>query len=333
MKAASLRDEIIAGCVELTWDQWSQLGLSGFAPERPEQRAADPEALLLFSLEIARNDARLFDEVLDWLSLNRPRISVQRLRNLCDGPLDLSLVEAALERSDRGRNAGARRASADQADLVPLFGSAPWPGSEVDEAFAAHGFARGPLRASGKSQAPRLRDPISFAFRLRRLLGLGVRAEVIRLLLTIRAERVSGRVLSVSAGYAQRNVREGLAHLLEAGVVDVVEVSDDRHYSIHPTEWSSLLGLSAAPELPLHYDWISTYRALVAIVRWLKQPGLDDLSDYLVASDARTLVAARSTELRQAGAPIELYPAIGPDFWNEFAEISRAVLRKAHGTV
>ena len=54
MKAASLRDEIVAGCVELAWDQWSQLGVSGAAPARREERAADPEALLLFTLEIAR---------------------------------------------------------------------------------------------------------------------------------------------------------------------------------------------------------------------------------------------------------------------------------------
>jgi hypothetical protein len=331
MKAASLRDEIIAGCVELAWNQWSQLGLSGFAPERPEQRAADPEALLLFSFEIARHDARLFDEVLDWLLLNRQLVSVQRLRNLCDGSLDTALVDAALNWSDRGRKSSSENETVEAADLVPLFGSAPWPGSPVDPIYASHGFGRGLLKASGKSQPPRLRDPINFAFRLRRLLGVGVRAEVVRLLLTIRAPRVSGRVLSVSAAYAQRNVREGLSHLLEAGVVDVVEISDDRHYSIRPTDWSSLFGLPAAPDLPFYFDWIATYRSLVAIVRWLKQPGLDDRSDYLLASDARTLVEARSTDLRQAGAPLDLYPALGPAFWDEFAEISRTVLRNAHG--
>jgi len=55
---------------------------------------------------------------------------------------------------------------------------------------------------------------------------------------------------------------------------------DDRHYSIRPTDWSSLLGLPAAPDLPFFFDWIST-----------------------------------------------------PAFWDEFAEISRAVLRNAHGVV
>jgi hypothetical protein len=326
MKAASLRDEIVAACVDLAWEQWSQLGVSGASPARREERAADPEALLLFTLEIGRNDPRLFDEVLDWLSVNEQLVSVQRLRNLCDNAVDAALVDAALTWSTRSRRAGPDT----PAPLIALFAAAPWPGDDVDEVFASHGFARAPLRASGKSRAPRLRDPISFAFRLRRLLGVGVRAEVVRLLLTIRARRISGRVITTSAAYAQRNVREGLSHLLEAGVIDVVEISDDRHYSIHPTEWSSLLGLAAAPDLPLHFDWIATYRALVAIVRWLQQPGVDDLSDYMLASQARTLVEERSSDLRQARVPLDLYPPLGGDFWDEFTEISRTVLRNAH---
>jgi hypothetical protein len=329
MKAESLREEIVAGCVELAWDQWSQLGVSGAAPARREERAADPEALLLFTLEIARSDSRLFDEVLDWLSVNEQLISIQRLRNLCQDAVDAALVDAALAWSTRSRRSGARAGVDTPARLVPLFWSAPWPGDDIDEVFAPHGFARAPLKASGKSQAPRLMDPISFAFRLRRLLGVGVRAEAVRLLLTIRAPRLSGRVITASAGFAQRNVREGLTHLLEAGVIDVVEISDDRHYSIDETEWAALLRLPAAPDLPFHFDWIASFRALTAIVRWLQQPGLDDSSDYILASQARTLIEERTSDLRQAGVPLGLYSSLGADFWDDFAEISRSVLHIA----
>jgi hypothetical protein len=215
--------------------------------------------------------------------------------------------------------------------LDPLFPAIPIPTENVDEAFAQHGLARTRLEASGKSQAPRLHDPIGFAFRLRRLLGVGVRAEVIRTLLTIRAARLSGKVITASAAFAQRNVREGLAQLVEAGVVDVVEISDDRYYSVRHTDWASLLGLSGAPDLPFHYDWIPTYRALTRIVRWLQQPGLDDLSPYLRASQARTLVDTIAADLRYAGIPVAAYAALGVDFWDEFAEIVRATIRAARG--
>lgn len=329
MKAASIRDEIVADCLALAWDQWSQLGVSGAAPPRREERAADPEALLLFTLEIGRNDPRLFDEVLDWLSVNEQLVSVQRLRNLCTDGAEVALVDAALAWSMPNRRPLRGAVKDAPTQLEPLFPVAPSSGEDLDAAFARYGFARPPLNASGKSQAPRLRDPISFAFRLRRLLGVGVRAEVVRALLTIRAPRVSGRTITASSAFAQRNVREGLTHLLEAGVIDVVEISDDRQYAIHHAAWAALLGLPAAPDLPLHFDWIATYRALVGIVRWLQQPALGDLSDYLLASQARTLVEELSSDLQRVGVPVGLYPALGPDFWDEFTEIARAAVRNA----
>lgn len=329
MKAASLRDEIVADCIALAWDQWSQIGVSGAAPARREERAADPEALLLFTLEIGRNDPRLFDEVLDWLSVNEQLVSVQRLRNLCTRDTQVALVDAALAWSTRNHRPHRRTVTGAPTQLEPLFPAAPSSGEDLDEAFARHGFARTPLNASGKSQAPRLREPISFAFRLRRLLGVGVRAEAVRALLTIRAQRVSGRTITASAAFAQRNVREGLTHLLEAGVIDVVEISDDRQYAIHHPAWAALLGMASAPDLPLYFDWIATYRALVGIVRWLQQPAIGNLSDYLLASQARTLVEELSSDLQRAGVPVGLYPTLGPDFWDEFTEISRTAVRNA----
>jgi hypothetical protein len=333
MKAASLRDEIVAESVGLAWDQWSQLGVSGHAPQRREERAADPEALLLFTFEVGRSDARLFDEVLDWLAINDQVVSVHRLRNLCSDETDRALVSAALG-SALGSRAPRRTdtRTSQAAPLEPLFRFAPAPTTKLDASFELTGFARSPFRRSGKSQAPRLRDPISFAFRMRRLLGVGVRAEVVRALLTIRAPRLSGRLITATAAFAQRNVREGLTQLVEAGVIDVGEISDDRFYSIDPVSWAALLGLPSTPDLPFHHDWIPNLRALAQIVRWLHQPGIDDLSPYLQASSARTLVDAISADLQNAGVPLGLFTALGADFWNDFAAISRMLVRNAKGT-
>jgi hypothetical protein len=330
MKAATLRDELVADGLALAWDQWSQLGVSGLAPSRREERATDPEALLLFTLEVGRNDPRLFDEVLDWMRVNEQLVSVQRLRNLCADLTDTALVNAALASSTVRR--GQRRLDEDARDpapLDPLFPSIPILGDKLDDSFARYGFARTPVNASRKSQAPRLSDPISFAFRLRRLLGVGVRAEVVRALLTIRAPRLSGKVIGASAAFAQRNVREGLVQLQEAGVIAAVEISDDRYYSIRHSDWAALLGMDAAPDLPLHYDWIPTFRTLTRINRWLQQSGIDELSAYLRASQARTLVDELGTDLDHIGVPVGLYPALGADFWDEFIEITRAAVRKA----
>lgn len=320
----------------LAWDQWSQLGVPGAAPMQREERAADPEALLLFTLDVGRGDPRLFDEVLDWLALNEPLVSVHRLRNLCTTATDRALVDAALgwAATERRRERPSPRsidAAREHDELEPLFPSLATPTEDLDPAFARHGLARPRLTRSGKSQTPRLHHPISFAFRLRRLLGVGVRAEVMRTLLTIRSPRLSGKVITASAAFAQRNVREGLAQLYEAGVVATVDVADDRHYSVRSKDWAALLGLSNAPDLPLHYDWIPAYRALTQFARWLKQPGLDELTPYLRASQARTLVDEIESDLRYVGVPPGVYGARGTDFWDEFVVIVRAAVRDARG--
>jgi hypothetical protein len=327
MQVAALRDEVIGALQELAWEQWSQLGVSAAPPSDREERAADPEALLLFTLEVGRTDPRLFDEALDWLALNEGLISVHRLRNLVTDPLDRALVESALSWVARTRRRG-RLAEPATDELTPLFPGLATPSADLDPAFAEHGFARALLQPSGKSQAPRLTQPIAFAFRMRRLLGVGVRAEVMRALLTIRADWLSGRTVTASAGFAQRNVREGLSQLHEAGVIDVRTVSDDRQYSRSYDDWAALLRLGDPRELPLHFDWISAYRALTRILRFLQSPGLDALSPYIRASQARTLVEEIEADLRTVRVPPEAFAAIGADFWYAFVEIARAAIRR-----
>jgi hypothetical protein len=334
MTAATLSAELTAALLELAWEQWSQLGLSAAPPVRREERAADPEALLLFTLHVARHDPRLFDEVLGWLALNTPLISTQRLRNLCTDATDRALADAALDWA-----AGVRRRQPPAATgprppvdhLEPLFHELPVFGDALDPAFARHGFARPPLTPSDKSQPPRLSAPIAFAFRLRRLLGVGVRAEAVRILLTVRAPRLAGGVISANAGFAQRNVREGLTQLHEAGVIDVVRVSDDRHYSIHHAAWATLLRLPRASDLPFHYDWIPAYRALTQILDWLRQPGLDELSPYMRASHARTLMDEIAGDLGYVGVPPGLHGAHGADFWEQFVSTTRTAIANVRG--
>jgi hypothetical protein len=331
MTAATLRAEVTAALLELAWEQWSQLGISAASPTRREKRATDPEALLLFTLHVGRSDPRLFDEVLDWLALNAPLVSTQRLRNLCTDETDRALVDSALDWTTSARRrrppAGGDPPPPEAGALEPLFLALPVLSRELEPAFARHGFARPPLKASGKSQPPRLHDSINFAFRLRRLLGLGVRAEAIRILLTIRAPRLSTGVINAAAGFAQRNVREGLAQLHEAGVVDVVRVSDDRHYSIRWDDWANLLRLPSTSDLPFYYDWIPAYRALTQILRWLQQPQLDELSPYLRASQARTLVDDIAPDLGYVGVPPGLHDIYGADYWDQFIMIAQTVIR------
>ena len=62
---------------------------------RASRWAQDPEALIVFTLEVARDDPRLFDELLDWWVANESLLSTRRLRALCRDPEDERLVDAA----------------------------------------------------------------------------------------------------------------------------------------------------------------------------------------------------------------------------------------------
>jgi hypothetical protein len=61
------------------WDEWAQMGVSA-VPRRVSRWAQDPEALIVFTLEVARSDPRLFDELLDWMLRNESLLTVPRLR-------------------------------------------------------------------------------------------------------------------------------------------------------------------------------------------------------------------------------------------------------------
>ena len=54
------RNRALDAILAFLWDQWSALGVPGYAESEPS-RAIDPEALLAFSIVMARYDARLFD--------------------------------------------------------------------------------------------------------------------------------------------------------------------------------------------------------------------------------------------------------------------------------
>jgi len=92
--ANAFRETVLA----FTWRQWGQLGVSAAVNQR-DRWCQDPEALLLFTLEVARREPRMFDEVIDWLAAGGPDLMRQRLVNLLrdDPAADTALVSAALE--------------------------------------------------------------------------------------------------------------------------------------------------------------------------------------------------------------------------------------------
>jgi hypothetical protein len=299
------------------------------ATQRRQRWVADPEALLLFTFEVGRNDARLFDEVLDWLLVNERLLSVQRLRNLCRDDTDRNLAQASLDwlalRRPRARLAAQRSASPQDDPLRPLFRESRVHVGRPDEAFARHGWVKPDTEPSHKSRAPDLLAPINLSFRLRQILGVGARAEVVRVLLTTGDVRMNAQAITTPVAYAKRNVHDALASLHAAGVADTFTFGNERRYGIDRDRWAALLGLSVG-ELPLRREWPQMLYAMRLLARWLEDESRAALSAYMLASEARVLAEQIEPELLFAGVPFSTVGPAGADYWDEFARQAKAAV-------
>jgi hypothetical protein len=326
MQTSTVSTRATEQALEFAWDSWAQLGVSAQA-RVADHRVADPEALLVFTLEVARHDARLFDEVLDWLRQNERLVSVQRLRNLCRDDRERRVVQAALDwvsrfrRNPRFRSRDTPRAGATEA----LFGGDAGESWNSDPIFLEHGLVRGVAEPSFKSSRPDALLPINFAFRLRLALGVSSRAEVIRYLLTVPAPDVPAQLVAQVTSYAKQNVAETLDGLVEAGIVTTFSIANERRYSIDREAWVRLLGLEPGA-LPAHRDWPQLLWAVRRIIRFLDDPQLEQRSPYLRASAARELIEELEPSLLFAGVHVSSRQRPGEQYWESFTEIVDAAL-------
>src|ERR1700678_1324721 len=93
---SEVRKRARQGSLDFAWRQWAQAGVAANIGGH-DRWAIDPEALILFTIAVGQRDPRLFDEVLDWMAVNRQLLSMQRLRNLSKKfPIDPELVRAVI---------------------------------------------------------------------------------------------------------------------------------------------------------------------------------------------------------------------------------------------
>ncbi len=309
--------------VSFAWDQWSQLGVSGHT-ERQDRWSIDPEALLAFTLRVARREPRLFDEVLDWMRLNLDLISAQRLRNFTRDDESQRLASAALSWASVHSTKVTRQEPTpprEAKEPEPLF-IRPTGAMDVrdpDLIFIRYGFVRPRAEPSHKSLPPVRSAPINLSFRLRDLFGVGSRAEVVRVLLLLRTTEPRTRDIASAAGYSRQNVHEALNALVSAGVVFMRQKGPrDRWYELDVDRWTSLLDV-AIHELPYFVEWPSLLEVLWKLLDWVESLKTRDLSEYMMASEVRQFVAGHEIELRGLGVrPPDERRFLGADYWAPF---------------
>lgn len=286
------------------WDQWAQMGVLAETSRRDEW-VMDPEALIVVTLDIARADPRLFDEVLDWLWTNGRLVSVQRLRNLSRGDVISERTTAAaldwVSRTGGSITLPARDRDTRPADEEPLFviDGGPLHVTSPDPSFGRYGLLRSPVVRTGRSRPPDPSLPINLAFRLRLMFGVGGRAECIRCLLTDLRGEMSVADVAEIAGYAKRNVADALAALTAAGVVTGRTHRNGLRYRLDQNRWSEFLNIDI-DALDPHPNWPALLRAVAAIHRWTASTPTD-ISDQMRASHARDLIDQIGPDLSTTG--------------------------------
>jgi hypothetical protein len=332
MLISELRERTRQGFLEFAWRQWAQAGLSADVTVLDDW-AIDPEALILFTIAVARRDPRLFDEMLDWLAANRRLLSMQRLRNLSGQfPVDVRLVGAVIAWAGEPPPAQwmkSQRTTSQVPASVPVFN----PDilgfiGEPDPTFAEYGYIRPRAARSGKSREPDIRIPANFPFQLRYLFGPGSRSEVMRVLLTLGDGSLDAARISDESGFAKRNVSDTLTRLVDSRVVKARWSGNERHFIAYRDKWATLLevGLSAQ-QMPSFVSWVHLFPASLAIIAWLDDEAASEDSEYLISSRARSLMQHVTRDLDIAGVDVSpKRPAPGTAYLSTFAEAVESVL-------
>jgi len=311
MQLKEFRDEYLDLLLSFLWRQWSSLGVGGYA-ESEDNWIIDPEALLLFSFSIARYDARLFDEVLDWLNLNGKFINIQRFKNILkkypfSSKTVLSAVaEKMIQLEPRRKNKWLQIAKLypNNKDEVLFFaknGIALPVGSDVDIDFKKHRYERNSLILRNYSTLFKPDKPVSLILKLRALLGLNARCEILSYLAdekTVHPSRIAKDTF-----YYQKTIQDALVDMELSGAIYCSTTGREKRYRLLQKKWSELLGLGN--DSPKWINWVPLFFALEKI--WMKISFLSDKSfnSLLLASEIKELTKEITPEIEQSGFALE----------------------------
>ena len=197
MSQKNFKESYLDNILDFLWRQWSALGVLG-QTQIEDAWVIDPEALLIFSLEMTRFEPRLFDEILDWLVINGNWIDIQRLRGIIKTKHEkkqrlLSAVASFLSQETKSHKRkwqalGSFRKATSNTQEEILFKtkegkSYPKPREEFT-IFRDYGFLRENFILRKMTQPILVSAKSNIRFLLRAFFGIGSRSECILYLLT-----------------------------------------------------------------------------------------------------------------------------------------------------
>lgn len=329
MQLKKFRDSFLDSILLLLWQQWSSIGVAGYA-ENSKNHVVDPEALLALTGTFGRYDQRLFDEVLDWLNVNERFINVQRLRNILktegfESSFLLGAVAAKQLKEKKGiKWKGLSREYQRDIDPGSLFffknGRALPVVGEKDSEYLEYGFMRNPVVNRGLSKSFPPKESSSLHLQLRALFGLNSRSEVMLYLLL--NEKAAIQDIADQTYYAWRSIQDVLFELGQSAFIDFPKIKKGRVYYLDPLPWRSILLKDSDVQLQW-ICWPPFFRALEIIWMKLNDKHFLKMSDLEQAADLNSLI---STELHSRfiktglGVKMNMAGSRGVEYLNHWLE-------------
>ncbi len=270
----ALSSRVRATLLDVAWRQWRALGAPVVTTGEPLRSLVDAEALILLSIRLVETERRLVDVLGWWSKVGSSLLSVQRLRNLSPSV-----------------HPDAAHPVAPFAALAVAAGDRRWRSLVADESGKAEAWQP---RSGKGTETVRLHDPAALMLRLRAGCGVGVKADLLTLLLGKAGRWVTVREASEWLGYTDAAVRLAGREMGIAGFIETTG-SGPAQYRADGHRWAPLLADSAGPAFTRHPSEAPAWRhgsqvfsLLTAVLAWADKPETSR-SRYLASTTARDL--------------------------------------------
>ena len=282
----TVRQTAIACC----WRQWAALNpLLASVSQKPLCSLIDVEALLLLSAFLMEEERRLTDVLAWWAITGAHLTSVQRLH---------SLTKRFPDRVDRGLGM--------VADAAYRSGDRRWrKGARQEETPAT-------MRSGKGTDRPDLTSPAALWLRLRAGFGIGVKTDLLAVLIGRRGHPATIRHLEEATAYTPPALRIALQGMTQAGFA-VMTPHRPATYRVDVNPWQILIGFEpsaqlterdTSPDLPYWTTWHNLFAFLCDTLVWSEKVASEGLSAYLAASQARDIVEKYTAAFDETGLAV-----------------------------
>ena len=321
------REQLLDLILNFLWREWSALGVLGQSAGE-ERWVIDPEPLLVFSLQLARYEPRLFDEILAWLETNGKWLDVARLRHIIRRQdentvrvVGGSVVFMLAHGNERKwlnlakyceQRYIAQPAAGWQEVLFKEKSGKDYPPAvnNNDPDFLLFEINRQKIHVQKEAREVPVNASSNLRFMLRALFGVGGKSEILLYLMTHEAARP--KEIAADIGLFWLGVQQTVSDMSKSGLVLTRQNGKRLEYRVLQNKWWEFVspGIQESSR-PKWLDWNAIFAALYGL--WTTVDAISDnsVSEYMKGSRLQDSLEKLAMEFGRAGIAVGNPPSPG----------------------